>query len=153
VKQGEEERRRGWDRTEEVVGALIEVHRRLGPGLLESAYEACTCRELTLRGLAFQRQPAIPLSYKGVHLDCGYRADLIVEASVLVELETVERLEPIHVAQVITYLRLSEIPVGLLVTFNVRALKHGIRRLWLSRPPSSSPSLPVSPLSSAPREP
>jgi GxxExxY protein len=81
--------------------------------------------------------------YKGVNLECGYRADLVVEGCVLVELKTVERLLPIHVAQTITYLRLSAIPVGLLVTFNVRILKHGIRRLWLPHSPSSSPSLPV----------
>jgi len=87
----------------------------------------------------------LPLSYKGVHLDCGYRADLIVEGSVLVELKTVDRLQPIHLAQVITYLRLSGIPVGLLVTFNVRLLKHGIRRLWLADQTSSSPSLPGAP--------
>jgi GxxExxY protein len=153
VTQGEEERRNGWDRTEQVIGALIEVHRHLGPGLLESAYEACTCHELVQRGLAFERQRALPLSYKGVHVDCGYRADLIVEGSVLVELKTVERLQPIHLAQVITYLRLSGIPVGLLVTFNVRVLKHGIRRLSLAHPTSFSPSLPVPPLSAPDRDP
>jgi GxxExxY protein len=129
-----------------VVGALIEVHRHLGPGLLESACEACTCRELTLRGLAFERQRPLPLLYKGVQVDCGCRVDLVVEGCILVELKTVEHLQPIHLAQTITYLRLSAIPVGLVVTFNVRALKHGIRRLWLSRLPSSSPSLPVPPL-------
>jgi GxxExxY protein len=144
--QGEEERRRFWDRTEQVVGALISVHRHLGPGLLESAYEACVCRELNLRGLAFDRQRALPVTYRGVRVDCGYRADVIVEGCVLVELKAVERLLPIHLAQVITYLRLSEIPVGLLVTFNVRVLKHGLRRLWLPRQPSLSPLLPVPPL-------
>jgi GxxExxY protein len=101
---------------------------------------------MVLRGLAFERQRALPLWYKGVHVDCGYRADLIIEGDVLLELKTVDRLQPIHVAQVITYLRLSGIPVGLLVTFNVRVLKQGIRRLWLADPTSSSHSLPVSPL-------
>jgi GxxExxY protein len=84
--------------------------------------------------------------YKGVQVDCGYRVDLVVEGCILVELKTVEHLQAIHLAQTITYLRLSAIPVGLLVTFNVRALKHGIRRLWLSHLPSSAPSLPVPPL-------
>ena len=144
MEQGEEERRRSWDRTEQVVGALIEVHRHLGPGLLESAYEACLCRELGLRGLPFERQRALPVSYKGVRLDCGYRLDLVIEGRILVELKA-ECLLPIHLAQVITYLRLSAIPVGLLVTFNVRVLKHGLRRLWLPHPSSSSPSLPVRP--------
>ena len=134
MEQGDKERRRFWDRTEHVVGALIEVHRRLGPGLLESAYEACVAREFSLRGLRFERQRALPVSYKGELVDCAYRADFIVEGSILLELKVVERLLPIHVAQVITYLQLSSIPVGLLVTFNVRVLRHGLRRLWL--PPS-----------------
>ena len=147
MEQGEKERRRFWSRTEQVVGALIEVHRHLGPGLLESAYEACVCRELHLRGHAFERQKALPVSYKGVQVDCGYRLDLIVDGCVLVELKTAERLLPIHLAQVVTYLRLSRIPVGLLVTFNVKLLRDGIRRLWLADPTNSfSPSLPVHPL-------
>ena len=143
--QGEKERRRFWSQTEQVVGVLIEVHRHLGPGLLESAYEACICRELHLRGHSFERQKALPVSYKGVLVDCGYRLDLIVDGCVLVELKTAERLLPIHVAQVVTYLRLSRIPVGLLVTFNVRLLRDGIRRLWLADENSFSPSLPVHP--------
>ena len=150
--QGEEERRRRfWDETELVVGALIEVHRRLGPGLLESAYETCLCRELALRDLSFERQRDLPVSYKGALLNCGYRVDVVVRDCILVELKAVERLLPIHVAQVITYLRLSGLPVGLLVTFNVRALKNGLRRLWLPdpQPPSFSPPLPVN-LSSVP---
>jgi GxxExxY protein len=152
VRQGEEERRRYWDRTEQVVGALIEVHRRLGPGLLESAYEACICRELVLRGPRLRAATGVAALVQGEHVDCGYRADLIVEGRVLVELKTVERLQPLHVAQVITYLRLSGIPVGLLVTFNVRILKHGIRRLWLADQTSFSPSLllSLSPLSRLP---
>ena len=148
MEQGEKERRTFWDRSEEVVGALIEVHRQLGPGLLESAYEACLCRELALRGLSFERQCDLPVFYKGLRVDYGYRVDLVVRDCILVELKTAERLLPIHVAQVITYLRLSAIPVGLLVTFNVRVLKNGLRRLWLPRHPPSpsfSPSLPVPP--------
>ena len=132
------------------MGALIEVHRELGPGLLESAYEGCLCRELVLRGLPFERQRALPLSYKGAEVDCGYRMDVVVDGSVLIEIKNVERLLPIHLAQVITYLRLSSIPVGLLVTFNVRVLTAGLRRLWLPdpSPSSSSPDLPC-PLSPA----
>jgi len=145
VEQGEDERRRSWHQTEQVVGALIEVHRHLGPGLLESVYEACLCRELGLRSMAFERQRALPVSYKGVQLDCGYRLDLVIEGQILLELKAVERLLPIHVAQTITYLRLSAIPVGLLVTFNVRALRDGLRRLWLPHPSSCSHSLPVIP--------
>jgi GxxExxY protein len=143
VGQGEQEGRRFWDKTERVIGALIEVHRHLGPGLLESTYDAFTCLELNLRGLAFERQKALQVAYKGTQVGCGYRADLVVESCVLLELRAIERLEPIHLAQVITYLRLSALPVGLLVNFNVRVLKHGIRRLWLPPKSSSAPSLPV----------
>jgi GxxExxY protein len=110
---------------------MIEVHRHLGPGLLEAVYEECVCDELTSRGLAFERQRVIPLVYKGRALDAGYRIDLIVDGRVLVELKAVDALLPVHAAQIITYLRLSGIPVGLLVNFNVPALRHGIRRLWL----------------------
>jgi GxxExxY protein len=146
VKQGGKEERRLWECSERVIGALIEVHRNLGPGLLESAYESCLCRELVVQGLAFERQRVIPLTYKGAVLDCGYRIDLVVGDCVLVELKTVDVLLPIHAAQVITYLKLSALPVGLLVNFNVPALRNGLRRLWLSSP-SSPPPLPVSPLS------
>jgi GxxExxY protein len=132
------------DGTPDVIGALIEVHRALGPGLLESAYEACLCAELSLRGLRFGRQQAIAVEYKGLHLDCGYRLDLVVEGRILLELKTVERLLPIHEAQVVTYLRLARLPVGLLVNFNVIVLKSGLRRLT-PEPPSSfrSSDLPV----------
>jgi GxxExxY protein len=123
------ETRRFEDGTEVVIGALIEVHRALGPGLLESAYEACLCAELGLRGLRFSRQVTLPIDYKGLELDCRYRLDLIVEERILVELKTVERLLPIHEAQVVTYLRLASLPVGLLVNFNVIVLKTGLRRL------------------------
>jgi GxxExxY protein len=134
MRKGEEEGkegRRSWGRTHEVIGALIEVHRELGPGLLESAYEACLCRELALRGLASRRQVPMPLTYKGTEVDCGYRLDVVVEGTVLIELKAVENLLPVHVAQVVTYLRLSRLPVALLVTFNVRALRQGLRRVWL----------------------
>jgi GxxExxY protein len=115
--------------TEKVIGAAIEVHRALGPGLLESAYEACLAYELSRRGLKFERQKDMPVVYHGVSLDCGYRLDLLVEDTVLVELKAVEKLEPIHEAQPISYLRLSGKKVGLLINFNVKVLKNGIRRL------------------------
>ena len=144
--QGERELGRFWDRTETVIGALIEVHRSLGPGLMESAYEACVCAELSERGLPFELQRPLPVMYKGVHVDCGYRLDLVVGDCILIELKAVERLLPIHQAQVITYLRLSQLPVGLLVNFNTLVLRSGLRRLTPDHPKSSrSPALPVSP--------
>jgi GxxExxY protein len=118
--------------TERVIGLAIEVHRQLGPGLLESAYEECLCYELTHAELRFRRQIGLPVIYKSVRLDCGYRLDLVVEDKLILELKTVERLLPIHEAQVITYLRLSGIPTGLLLNFNSAVLKQGIRRLMLS---------------------
>lgn len=142
--QGERESGRFWDKTNQVIGALIEVHRHLGPGLLESAYEACVCAELSERRLPFERQRPLPVSYKGVHLECGYRLDLVVGACILIELKAVDRLLPIHEAQVITYLRLSRLPVGLLVNFNATVLRNGLRRLTPDHPKSSrSPALPV----------
>jgi GxxExxY protein len=115
--------------TEKIIGFAIEVHRHLGPGLLESAYEECLCHELSLNGLVFQRQVPLPVTYKSVHLDCGYRLDIVVENHVIVELKAVERLMPIHEAQLITYLKLSGIPTGLLLNFNTPVLREGIRRL------------------------
>ncbi len=117
--------------TDAVIGAAIEVHRALGPGLLESAYELCLCRELTFRGARFERQKPIPLNYKDVKLDRGYRADLVVGNAVLVELKAVETLLPIHEAQLLSYLRLSGLPAGLLINFNVRLLKQGNKRRLL----------------------
>lgn len=117
------------DGSDEIIGACIEVHRHLGPGLLESAYEECLCRELFLRGFRFERQRPIPLEYKGVRLDCGYRIDIIVEDRMIIELKTVERLLPIHQAQVITYLKLTKLNTALLINFNVPAIKFGLRRL------------------------
>ena len=115
--------------SQKIIGAAIEVHKQVGPGLLESAYEACLAFELTERGLAMERQKALPVAYRGVELDCGYRIDLLVEDAVIVELKAVDRLEPIHEAQLITYLKLSGCQLGLLINFNVKVLKHGIRRL------------------------
>jgi len=129
-----------------VIGACIEVHRNLGPGLLESAYERCLCQELALRGLQFERQRLLPINYKGLELDCGYRLDLVVERELIVELKAVEQLLPIHEAQAITYLKLTKLPAALLVNFNVTTLKHGVRRLSRDRPNSfRSSRLPVIP--------
>jgi GxxExxY protein len=120
--------------TERVIGCAIEVHRTLGPGLLESAYEVCLCRELILREIPFERQVPIPVEYKGVKLDCGYRADLIVAGKILVEIKAVDKLGPIHEAQLLSYLKLSGIKVGHLINFNERVLTHGIRRKVLGPP-------------------
>jgi GxxExxY protein len=117
--------------TEAVIGAAIEVHRLLGPGLLEAAYEECLCRELELRQIPFERQRALPVEYKGVRLECGYRVDLLITERVAVEIKAVEALLPIHKAQLLTYLRVGGWKAGLLVNFNVAMLKHGIRRLVL----------------------
>ena len=111
-----------------VIGAAIEVHRQVGPGLLESAYEECLCHELHLRGLSFERQVALPVSYKGLHLDCGYKIDLIVEREVVVELKAIERILPVHEAQLLTYLKISGKRVGLLINFNSSLLTQGIIR-------------------------
>ena len=120
--------------TELLIGCAIEVHRTLGPGLLESAYEVCLCCELSLRGIPFKRQVAIPVEYKGVKLDCGYRADLIVASLILVEIKAVDQLAPIHEAQLLSYLKLTGLKVGLLINFNERVLTHGIRRKVLGPP-------------------
>jgi GxxExxY protein len=115
--------------THSIRGALIEVHRALGPGLLESAYEQCVCHELTLRGHRFERQVSLPVRYKGVLLDGGYRMDLVVVERVLIELKSVEAIHPIHEAQVLTYLKLSGLRIALLVNFNVPKIIDGIRRI------------------------
>jgi GxxExxY protein len=117
--------------TEAVIGAAIEVHRHLGPGLLESAYEECLCHELKLRNLPFKRQVSLPVNYKGVQLDCSYRLDLLVNDELVVELKAVDALLPIHEAQVITYIRLGGWKVGLLLNFSLPTLKQGIKRLVL----------------------
>lgn len=111
-----------------IIGAAMEVHNILGPGLLESTYEECLAREFDLRGIHYDRQRAVPVVYKDVKLDCGYRMDLVVEGQVVVELKAVENLAKIHEAIVLTYLRLSGCRIGLLINFNVLTLKEGIRR-------------------------
>jgi GxxExxY protein len=125
-----------FDLSERVLGACIEVHRLLGPGLLESVYEECLCHELSIRGLSFERQMQLPIEYKGTLLAQTYRADLIVERSLLVEVKSVESLLDIHAAQVITYLRIGDLPSGLLVNFNAMTIRSGLRRLW--RTPKTS---------------
>lgn len=115
--------------TEQVIGAAIEVHREVGPGLLESVYEKCLCHELALRDISFARQVPLPLEYKGLKLECGYKVGIVVEASVIVELKTVEALLPIHEAQLLTYLKLHGAKVGLLINFNVPVLKDGVKRM------------------------
>jgi GxxExxY protein len=112
-----------------IIGAAIEVHKKLGPGLLESAYEECLCCEMQLRGIKFKRQVPLSLNYKGLVLDCGYRLDLLVEDKVIVELKSIEGLEPIHEAQMLTYLKLRNAWLGLIINFNVIMLKDGVRRL------------------------
>ena len=114
--------------TREIIGAAMEVHRLLGPGLLESAYEECLVRELALRKLNVERQKPIPIVYKDVKLECGYRIDLLVESRIVVELKSIEAIAPVHQAVVLTYLRLSGRRLGLLINFNVAVLKDGIKR-------------------------
>ena len=115
--------------TEKIIGAAIDVHQALGPGLLESAYEACLFFELSDRGLKVEQQKPLPIIYREVRSDCAYRLDLLVEDEVIVEIKSVERILPIHEAQLISYLKLSNLSVGLLINFNEKMLKHGIRRL------------------------
>jgi GxxExxY protein len=114
--------------THEIIGAAMEVHKRLGPGRLESAYEECLSHELRLRNLRVDRQLGVPVVYKEVKLECGYRLDLLVEGGVVVELKSIEGLAPIHEAIILTYLRLSGHKIGLLINFNVTVLKDGVRR-------------------------
>ena len=116
------------DLTREIIGAAIEVHKNIGPGLLEGVYEECLCHELKLRTLRFERQLMVPVSYKGVALDCGYRLDLLVEDTVILELKSVDRMHPIFEAQLLTYMRMLQKPVGLLINFNVPVLRSGIVR-------------------------
>ncbi len=127
--------------TEQIIGAAMEVHKGLGPGLLESAYEECLCHELNLRKLTFQRQVPVPVLYKGVNLNCGYQLDLLVENAVILELKCVERVLPIHEAQLLTYLRLLKKAVGFIINFNVPVLRQGIVRKVLD---SASPRLRAS---------
>ncbi|HJQ58104.1 MAG TPA: GxxExxY protein [Vineibacter sp.] len=117
--------------TGRVIGLAIDVHRSLGPGLLESAYEECLCFELSEAGIPFRRQVPMPITYKSVRLDCGYRLDILIEEKLVVELKTVEKLLPVHEAQLLSYLKLGTFPVGLLLNFNVPVLRDGVRRLVL----------------------
>jgi len=117
------------DLTGGVIGVAIEVHKALGPGLMESTYEECLCIELELRNLPYERQREIPITYKGVNLDCAYQLDIVISNQLIVELKACESIQPIHEAQLLTYLKLSGIKVGLLINFNVPALKEGIKRL------------------------
>jgi GxxExxY protein len=115
--------------TERIIGACIEVHRELGPGLLESAYEECVCHLLSVANMPYERQVSIPVQFRGIRLDCGYRLDIVVAHTAVVELKSIERILPVHEAHVLTYLKLSQNPVGLLVNFKVPVLKAGIRRI------------------------
>lgn len=117
------------DLSNTVIGCAIEVHRELGPGLLESAYEKCLAHELVSKQIPFQLQKSMPVEYKGVQIDCGYRIDVLVDNQLVVELKAVAELEPIHEAQLLTYLKLAKVRTGLLINFNVTRLKHGIKRL------------------------
>jgi len=114
--------------TDAIIGCAIEVHKQLGPGLLESAYEECLAFELQSRGLRFERQKPVPIVYKDIKLDYGYRIDILVEGSVLIELKSVEALNVVHEAQILTYMKFAEIEVGLLINFNVLLLKNGIKK-------------------------
>ena len=125
--------------TETIIGASIDVHRELGPGLLESAYEACLAYEVADRGLRVERQKQLPIEYRGVKLDAGYRLDLFVEGIVVVEIKAVESISPIHKAQLLSYLRLSGCSVGLLINFNVKVLKDGVTRVVNNFPDPQRP--------------
>ena len=119
--------------TSRVIGLAIEVHRALGPGLLESAYEVCLCFELTSHGIPLKRQVPLPVIYKSVHLDCAYRMDIVIDDLLIAELKTVERILPVHEAQLLTYLRLSGITTGLMLNFHAPVLREAIKRLVLGR--------------------
>ncbi|HEY6843503.1 MAG TPA: GxxExxY protein [Thermoanaerobaculia bacterium] len=125
------------DRSREIIGAAIEVHTAIGPGLLESAYQQCLERELALRGIPFLRQLPLSLDYKGVAVDVAYRVDFLVE-DVVVEIKSVEAINPIHIAQLMTYMKVGHWPLGLLINFNVTALTNGVRRIALTSSSSSS---------------
>jgi len=114
-----------------VIGCALEVHRRLGPGLLEHAYEQCLAHELALADIPFEAERELPVEYKGIKLDCGFRADLVVAGELIVELKSVEKVLPIHKAQLLTYMKLAGVPVGLLMNFNVSRLRDGIKRFVL----------------------
>jgi GxxExxY protein len=119
------------DLTEKIIGAAIEVHRHLGPGLLESIYQACMEKELELQNIQYESQKSLPVDYKGLKLDIGYRLDLLIENKIIVEIKTVDSISPVHEAQMLTYLKLTNIKVGLLINFNVPTLIKGVKRLVL----------------------
>ncbi len=123
--------------TEQIIGAAIELHKAVGPGLLESAYQECMCHELNLRRLQFRRKVVVPVVYEGVALDCGYRLDLIVEETVILELKSTARIIPVHEAQLLTYLKLLNKPVGFIINFNVPILRAGgiVRKVFDSASP------------------
>ena len=112
-----------------IIGAAIEVHKQLGPGLLESSYETCLARELNLKGLEFERQISLPIVYKGVNLEAGYRIDLLVEKKVIIEVKAVQEFSDVHLAQILTYLKLSNLKLGLLLNFNVTKMTQGLKRV------------------------
>ena len=112
-----------------IIGAAIEVHKTLGPGLLESAYKECLCHELSIQGLLFEKQKPLSIDYKGKKMDCGYRLDIVVEKAVIIELKSCEKIEPIHKAQLLTYLKLSGLNLGLILNFNVPLMRDGIVRI------------------------
>ncbi len=113
----------------DIIAAAIEVHRELGPGLLESSYEECLCHELKTRSITYERQKSLPVSYKEIRLDCGYRLDVVVDNLVILEIKAVESMLPIHTAQLLTYLRLANLKLGLLINFNTPQLRQGIKRV------------------------
>lgn len=133
------------DLTQRVIGACIEIHRALGPGLLESAYEECLCYELARMGLRFTRQQPLPVVYKEIRLACGYQMDIVVENSLILELKAIEHILPVHEAQLLTYLKLTGLSLGLLINFNVSVLKYGIRRIVNNYKGSKLPSLNITP--------
>src|SRR5262245_29057272 len=128
--------------TERIVGAAIEVHKVLGPGLLESAYEGCLAHELSLANISFERQAPLPVTYKSLQLDCGYRIDFLVEKTLVLELKAVEGLQSIHEAQLLAYLKLGGWPIGLLINFNVSLLKKDIKRMVHNVEAISATSVP-----------
>lgn len=117
------------DLSYKIIGACIEVHKHLGPGLLESTYEECLCRELDLRGIRFERQKSLPVEYKGMKLDCGYRLDILVENFIILEIKTVDKLAPIFHAHLLTYLKLTGLKLGLIINFNTEKVAEGIKRV------------------------
>ncbi len=117
--------------SEQVIGCALDVHRHLGPGLLESTYEQCLAHELSLNRISFKLQHPLPVHYKGITLNCGYRVDILVEDVLVIELKSVEEITAVHEAQLLTYMKLSQVQIGLLINFNVRLLRNGIRRFVL----------------------